>query len=142
MEKLKLPQTGQPPQLWITLFRWTVTIGWIVIMLALLLQSSGRPMVGPAAPPGSPDLGREIYLMIGHIVGFAVLTLVLWWALVANLSVSRALMMAVVFALIFGIVTELLQTLVIDRTASWFDLGVNTLVTLMVGYMIRILKPD
>ncbi len=142
VDKLKLPQIGQSPQLWSALFRWMVTIGWIIIMLVLLLQSSGRPMVGPAAPPGSPDLGREVYLTMGHIVGFAMLTLLLSWALAATLPLSRAILIAVVFSLIFGIVTELLQTLVSDRTASWFDLGVNSIVTLIVGYIIRILNTD
>lgn len=116
--------------------RWGYAAAWVLLITVLLLQPSGRPVVGPAAPPGPPDLGRELYLTTGHIIGFSVMTALIWWALAATLPSRRALHIAVLLALLLGIMTEWAQTLVVDRTASLFDLSVNIGVTLLTARLI------
>lgn len=110
---------------------------YTLLMTVALLQSSSRPLIGPPAPPGPPDLGREILLTSGHIVGFALLTLLWWWALRAWQPVMHALFAAAAFALIFGLITELAQNFVPDRSASTFDLATNWLVTLVTAWAIH-----
>jgi VanZ family protein len=121
----------QPPLTW-----QIAALVYTALLTLLLLQSSSQPIVGPAAPPGPPDLGREILLTSGHIVGFALLVLVWWWALSITSNFSRALVLTVVISLTLGIVTELLQNFVPDRSSSLFDLAVNTVVTLVTATII------
>lgn len=101
-------------------------VGWLALVTVTLLQSSARPVVGPPAPPGHPDAARELFLTAGHVVAFAVLTALLWWAL---RPARHALLVAVVFCAIYGAATELLQTLVPDRGASLDDFAVDCLVS-------------
>lgn len=120
-----------------SLLRQFIALAYTAVLLLFLLQSSSQPVVGPAAPPGEPDLGREILLTSGHIFGFGLLVL-LWWSVFRlNLPTGRSLLLAVIIALTLGLLTELLQNLVPDRGASLFDLAVNWLVTLATAYGIR-----
>lgn len=115
--------------------RWVIALAWTALAVVLLVQPSGQPVIGPAAPPGPPSLRRELLLTTGHVVMFATLTVVWWWAL--RRSVRWALSGAVLIALALGFATELAQTLVPDRNASLYDLAVNTLVTLATALAIR-----
>lgn len=114
-----------------------MALGWTALLLVMLLQSSSQPLLGPAAPPGPITLEREILLTIGHIVGFAVLTVLWWWALLPRSSHERALVLAVMVALVIGTFTELAQASVPDRVASVYDLVVNTLAVLVTAWVIR-----
>src|SRR5262249_17392113 len=102
---------------------------------AAIQQSS---VCRPWAPPGAPDPGREILLTSGHIAGFTLLVLAWWWALRPS---RHALLTAVIIALLLGTVTELLQTLVPDRSSSWFDLITNYVVTLGEALVIHKQRP-
>jgi VanZ family protein len=113
--------------------RWFAALAWTALLLLTLLQSSSQPVIGPPAPPGDPSLERELLLTLGHIIGFAGLTLVWRWALADVLAPRRALWLAVLIALLLGICTELAQAAVPDRAASGFDLMVNGLAALTVG---------
>lgn len=119
------------------LLRQGIALAYTALLLLFLLQSSSQPVVGPAAPPGEPDLGREILLTFGHVLGFSLLVLLWWSAFDLTLPSGRAILLAVIIALVLGLMTELLQTLVPDRGASLFDLAVNWLVTLATAYAIR-----
>lgn len=101
-------------------------IVWMILMTVTLLQSSGKPVVGPPAPPGAPSPERELFLTTGHLVGFGVMLVLLWWALI---PAPHALAVAVATCWVYGAATELLQTLVPDRGASWDDLLVDCLVS-------------
>ena len=116
-----------------SVLRSFIAYGWTIALLVTLLQSSQQPVMGPAAPPGNPDMRRELLLTVGHIIGFGGLTLVWWWLLDVFLPLRRALILAVTIALSLGVLTELLQSLVPDRNASLYDMGVNALVTLLVA---------
>ena len=112
------------------ILRWILALGFTLLATILLLQPSGNPVIGPAAPPGTPDLWREIQLTVGHVVVFFALVVLWWWTLRMSLPSPRALFVAVGFALLFGLLTEIAQTLVADRQASLFDMAVNWTVTI------------
>ena len=122
------------------LFRYAIALGWTITLMVALLQSSSQPVVGPAAPPGDPDPLREVMLTAGHIIGFAGLTFVWWWAFVFTLPSRRALIISVLIALTLGTVTEFLQTAIADRNASFYDFAVNWLTTFIVAGLIHRLQ--
>lgn len=107
--------------------------GWMVLVTVTLLQSSGHPVIGQPAPPGHPDATREFFLTMGHVVAFSVMTALLWWALH---PARHALVVALVFCVVYGGATELLQTLVPDRGASWDDFAVDCIVSGVVALAI------
>ena len=107
-------------------FRRLYIVLWMILMTVTLLQSSGRPLVGPPAPPGAPSPSRELFLTTGHVVAFSVMLVLLWWAL---RPAPHALLAALATCWIYGALTELLQTLVPDRSASLDDFAVDCLVS-------------
>lgn len=111
-----------------------IALAYTALLTLMLLQSSSNPYIGPAAPPGPPDPVRELLLTIAHIIGFALLVAIWWKAFAPS---SRPLLLAVLIALTLGIVTELLQNFVPDRSASLFDLLTNVVVTLATAWLIR-----
>jgi VanZ family protein len=117
------------------LVRQVVALAYTALLTLVLLQSSSQPYIGPAAPPGPPDPARELLLTVAHIIGFSLLVTVWWKAFAPS---PRALLMAILVALILGIVTELLQNFVPDRSASLFDLVTNILVTLATALLISV----
>jgi VanZ family protein len=125
------PESGVPRPL-----RWLMIIGYTALMTLLLEQSSGQPMIGPAAPKAF-DPVWDALLTGCHFVGFGLLVLLLWSALAVPAHWRWALIMTVLFALMFGLVTEIVQTLVPDRSSSWSDLLVDWGITLAVAYWIR-----
>jgi VanZ family protein len=121
------------------IFRRAIALAFTLIATVLLVQSSSEPILGPAAPPGAPDLKREIILTIGHIVVFSSLVVLWWWALLPNLPARRALFVSVGFALIYGLITELAQSLVPDRSGSLYDVAVNWGATSLTAlYILRL----
>lgn len=117
--------------------RWALALAYTLFLTLLLIQSSGHPYVGQPAPPGPPDFRREVFLTTGHIIGFSVLTWLWWWTLLPKLPSHRALFASVGFALIFGAMTEFAQIAVPDRSASWFDLLTNWVVTFAAAQVIQ-----
>ncbi len=117
-------------------FRLCLAFAWTMLVTVLLVQSSGHPMIGPPAPPGTPSLTRELELTAGHVITFFVLVVLWWWALSTALAEPRALFVAVGFALIFGLLTEVAQSAVPDREVSLFDLAVNWSVTIIAAVVI------
>lgn len=116
--------------------RWVLALGWTAIITVFLLQSSGEPVVGPAAPPGEPGLLRELELTAGHIIGFGGLTLAWWWALHGVLRPGVALLATIGFSISYGVFTEVMQINIPDRNASWWDIFVNAGVTVLVAGVI------
>ncbi len=115
--------------------RWMIAIGYTALITLVLEQSSAQPVVGPAAPKAF-DPVWDAALTGCHIIGFGLLVMLLWSALNKPGHWRWALIVTVVFAVIFGFVTEVVQTLVPDRSSSWSDLLVNWGVSLAVGYWI------
>lgn len=107
-----------------SLLRSGVAVAYTALMSILLLQSSANPVVGPVAPREF-NLVWEILLTLGHLIGFGILTSLCAWAFTALTPYRRGIGIALVFACAFGLVTEALQSLVPDRSVSWFDLVCN-----------------
>lgn len=116
--------------------RWVILVLYVGVLTLVLLQSSSEPVVGPVAPKAY-DLGWDMLLTTGHIVGFTLLVSMIWWAFLPVSTSTRGLVIGLVFAAVLGMVTELLQTLVPDRSASWFDLLVDWGVALATMWAIR-----
>lgn len=131
MKRLPVLLTTTPPTL-----RYAAAIAFTLITTVALLQSSTKPLIGPAAPEGPPDLTREIFLTIGHITAFGGLVLLWTWALASRLPLARALTLTVTFALVYGLATEIAQSAVPDRNASLYDLIVNTLTVAAAAWSI------
>jgi VanZ family protein len=118
------------------MFRRGLALSFTLLATIVLVQSSSHPVVGPPAPPGDPDLKREIELTIGHIATFSTLVSLWWWALLPDFPSRRALFVAVGFALIYGVITELAQTFVPDREVSFYDIAVNWVTTVLAAIVI------
>lgn len=116
--------------------RYGAAAAYTLLATILLLQSSTNPLIGPAAPPGPPDLPREILLTMGHLCTFGGLVLVWTWALSAQMPVRKALWLIVPTAILYGGVTELIQASVPDRTASITDFAANALGALVMAWLI------
>ncbi|MBZ0285451.1 MAG: VanZ family protein [Anaerolineae bacterium] len=117
---------------------WVRAIGavaYAALLTLVLLQSSSQPVVGPVAPKEF-NLAWEILLTTGHIVGFSLLVVTIWWGLCPPAPLPWTLIAAVLFACVLGLTTEVLQSIVPDRSASLFDLGVNWSAALLTAYRI------
>ena len=108
-------------------------LAWMILITVTLLQSSGKPVVGPPAPPGPPSDSRELFLTSGHIVAFGIMLVLLWWAL---RPAPRALTVALITCWVFGALTELLQRLTPDRESSFGDFAVDCIVSGVVALII------
>ena len=115
--------------------RIALALAYTALLTLVLVQSSAQPVIGPVAPR-EYNLAWEILLTIGHLVGFSLLVLMIWSALTTVTSPVRSLIIAVIFACLLGLITELLQTLVPDRSSSLFDLACDWGVAFAVAYFI------
>lgn len=95
---------------------------WVAVVSVALLQSSMHPVIGPAQPPGPVSPERELFLTTAHLVAFSGMLVLIWWALH---PAKHALLVALLFCWGYAIATELLQTLVPDRGASFYDLWMD-----------------
>lgn len=123
--------------------RAAIVILYTALLTIGLVQSSAHPIIGPSAPEDY-NFFWDMLLTTGHVIGFGLLVVLLWWALSASASASRlwSLLVAMGFALLLGIVTESLQNLVPDRSASLFDLLCDWGVVLGVAWVLyRRIKP-
>lgn len=119
---------------------WVRAVGAVVyagLLTLVLLQSSAQPVVGPVAPKEF-NLGWEILLTTGHVVGFSLLVAAIWWALCPPAPLRWTLIVAMLIAFVLGLTTEILQSIVPDRSASLFDLGVNWGVALLTARYIAL----
>ena len=118
------------------LVRIVVALAYTALLTLVLIQSSARPVIGPVAPRDF-NLAWEIFLTCGHLIGFSLLVLLVWSALVTVIPNNRALIAAVIFACSLGLITEFLQTLVPDRSGSFFDLACDWSMAFLVAYLIH-----
>lgn len=118
-------------------FRAFCALAYTAFMTVVLIQPSADPIIGPPAPPGAPTLEREILLLTGHLVAFAVLTLLWTYTFYATIPLERAVLLAVAIGLAMGILTEMVQSIVPGRGASVFDVAANWFATLTTAWAIR-----
>lgn len=105
--------------------RWALAIGWTLLLCLFLLQPEADPLINLGLPKGDSTLAREVFFSALHLLAFALTCFVWFWTLRRNLKVRTSLLVAVVIAIVLGIVTESLQTLTLDRHASFIDLAAN-----------------
>jgi VanZ family protein len=115
--------------------RIVLALAYTALLTLVLVQSSARPILGPVAPRDY-NLAWEIFLTVGHLVGFSLLVFLIWSALTTVAPSRRSLIVAVLFACLLGLITEILQTLVLDRSSSLFDLACDWGVAFAVAYVI------
>ena len=115
--------------------RWGLALGYTAFLIGYLLQSPGSPAVEIVAPAASPDWRREVAFTIGHIIGFGTL-FVLWYIALLRPVGLRAALGACVIALMIGGLAEILQSQLPERSASFYDLTMNTIGILIAWVMI------
>ena len=99
--------------------RWAATLAWMTLIFYLSAQRS---------LPTLSDRFGSLQSIAGHLVEYAILALLLQWALRGNPSrakefgLSRGAGWAFVIALTYGITDELHQHFVPGRTMDPFDL--------------------
>lgn len=125
-----------PQNPWGRPLRILIVIAYLAALTLLLEQSSSQPVVGPVAPKAY-DPVWDAMLTGCHIIGFSLLVILMWGALVNPAPSRWALIVTVIFALVYGYITEVVQTLVPDRSSSWSDLLVDWGVTLAAAYFIK-----
>lgn len=104
--------------------RWSLAIGWTLLLTVLLLQPEADPLIDLGLP-GGQSLWREILFSALHLLAFA-LTCVLWfWTLRSALPTRTSLFAAATIAVALGISTEALQSLTLDRHSSAIDFLAN-----------------
>ena len=118
-------------------FRLVYAVMWTTLAMVLLLQSSEEPVVGPPAPAGDPNLGRELFLHIGHAVVFVGMMILWWWVFRVVSPHKRALIIALTAVLVIGGITEGFQWLVPSREPSLDDLAMNWLLTVATALVIQ-----
>ena len=118
------------------LLRIALVLAYTALLTLVLIQSSANPVIGPVAPR-EYNLAWDIFLTIGHLVGFSLLVFLIWSALATVASPTRSLIVAVIFTCLLGLITEILQSIVPDRSASLFDLACDWGVALTVAYTIH-----
>ena len=104
--------------------RWSVAIGWTLLLTLLLLQPEADPLIDLGLP-GGQSLWREIFFSALHLLAFALTCIVWFWTLRSALPSRRSLLVATLIALALGITTEALQSLTLDRHASVIDFLAN-----------------
>lgn len=115
--------------------RWSLAIGWTLLLTLLLLQPEAEPLIDLGLP-GGQSLWREILFSALHLLAFA-LTCVLWfWTLRSVLPPRKSLLVAATIALALGMITEGLQSLTLDRHTSVIDFLANIGGVLIAGRMI------
>ena len=119
------------------IFRFVYAVMWTTWAMVLLLQSSEEPVVGPPAPPGDPNPGRELLLHAGHAVVFVGMMILWWWVFCVVSPHKRALIIALTAVLVIGGITEGFQWLVPSREPSLDDLAMNWLTTIAAALGIQ-----
>ena len=116
--------------------RWTLAIGWTLLLTLFLLQPEADPLIDLGLPRGESTLQRELFFSALHLLAFAMTCFIWFWAIHRALNPRRSLLTAVLIAIALGIVTEALQTLTLDRHASPIDLIANIAGALIAARLI------
>ena len=105
--------------------RWTLAIGWSLLLTLFLLQPDADPIIDLGLPRGDSTLLREVFFSSLHLLAFA-LTCALWfWSLRRDFKPRASLLAALLIASALGTLTEAMQSLTLDRHASLIDLLAN-----------------
>jgi VanZ family protein len=98
--------------------RWLAVLAWLGVTGALLLLPGDGPIVA-----NTHDLigGTELADWFGHVVLFAVLAALVYWALGAHVAPPATLRATLVSTILLGAAIEAAQLLIDSRGASVLD---------------------
>jgi len=105
--------------------RWTLAIGWTLLLTLFLLQPEAEPLIDLGLPRGESTVPRELLFSTLHLLAFALTCFIWFYAMRHTFNPRMSLLAAVLIATALGIVTEALQSLTLDRHASLIDLLAN-----------------
>lgn len=105
--------------------RWTLALGWTLLLTLFLLQPEAEPLIDLGLPRGESTLQRELFFSALHLLAFALTCFIWFWTFHFGANLKRSLLAAVIIAFALGIVTEALQSLTLDRHAALIDLIAN-----------------
>jgi len=105
--------------------RWTLAIGWTLLLTLFLLQPEAEPLIDLGLPRGPNTIQRELFFSALHLLAFAITCLVWHGALRCAFNPRNSLFAALLVAIALGLATEALQSLTLDRHASLIDLIAN-----------------
>ena len=128
---MDLPLAGRH---WLPI-RLALAIAWSLLLSLLLLQGEADPLIDLGLPSGPNTILRELAFATLHLLAFGATCLCWHWALPAWQPRTR-LVAACAITIALGIITESLQTLTLDRHASWIDLVANIAGALIAGKLI------
>jgi len=96
--------------------RWAAVVAW----MGLIFFLSAQPRLPRVLPPGLP----QIQDVIGHFIVYAVLTVLLWWAL-RGAGICHSLLWALAATVLYGVSDEFHQSFVTNRHPDVFDLATD-----------------
>ena len=105
--------------------RWTLAIGWTLLLNLFLLQPEAEPLIDLGLPRGPSTIQRELFFSALHLLAFALTCFIWYGALRCAFNPRKSIFAAVLVAIALGLATEALQTLTLDRHASLIDLIAN-----------------
>jgi VanZ family protein len=96
--------------------RWAAVVAW----MGLIFYLSAQPRLPLVLPPGFP----QIQDVIGHFTVYAVLVVLLWWAL-RGTGVRRPQLWALAVTVLYSFTDEFHQSFVPNRHPDVFDLATD-----------------
>lgn len=103
--------------------RWSLSLLWTGGLLVLMLTPSGDGT--PVSWISRLFGGTETTDAIGHVILYAILTLLWAWTLTLHLPTRQAILVAAIFCLVLGITLEAAQVYVEARGSTLIDYSAN-----------------
>jgi VanZ family protein len=98
------------------ILRWAAVVAW----MGLIFWLSAQPRLPRVMPPGLP----QIQDVIGHFTVYAVLAVLLWWAL-RGAGIRHPVLWALAVTVLYGVSDEYHQSFVPNRDPDMFDLATD-----------------
>ena len=96
--------------------RWAAVVAW----MGLIFFLSAQPRLPHVLPPGVP----QIQDVVGHFTVYAVLAVLVWWAL-RGAGIRHPLLWALVVTVLYSFTDEFHQRFVPNRHPDVFDLATD-----------------
>jgi hypothetical protein len=116
--------------------RWATVVAW----MGLIFFLSAQPRLPQVIPPGLPPIQD----VLGHFTVYAVLAVLLWWAL-RGAGVRHPMLWAFIAAVLYGVSDEWHQNFVPNRHPDVFDLATDlagaAIALLVVQWRLKARRP-
>jgi VanZ family protein len=111
--------------------RWAAVVAW----MGLIFFLSAQPRLPSLLPPGLP----QIQDVIGHFTVYAVLVVLLWWAL-RGAGIRHPFLWALGVTVLYSLTDEFHQSFVPNRHPDVFDLATDFAGAVTALFMVRWLR--